>query len=70
MNVQDVIEGLTDLEDDGVFKLLDAVSEEVKRRNGLLGPSVSDVRSNTAEKNVGLMLEALASIGKASRPPT
>lgn len=62
MGVKDTIDSLKELSDDDLFELLDATSEEVKRRNGMMGPSVSDIRSNTVEQNVGLVLQALANV--------
>ena len=38
MNLNEVINNLPELNDSDVFRLLNAVSDDVKRRNGLLGP--------------------------------
>lgn len=67
MDVDAVLAGLKDLSDDDLFKVLDGASEEMKRRNGLLGPSISNVKNNSVEQNVGLVLDALAGLrGKQS----
>lgn len=54
---------LSSLSDDEVFDLLNSVSEEVKRRNGLMGPTVTDVKGQPLEKTVGAFLGALADFG-------
>ena len=54
------LEGLTD---DDLFALLDAVSEEVKRRNNLSGPSIPDIRAQSIEQNVKMVADALSSLG-------
>ena len=54
---------LKDMSNDELFSLLDSTSEEVKRRNNLLGPSVNDIRNQPVEKTVGTFLEALADLG-------
>ena len=51
------------MSDDELFALLDAASEEVKRRNGLLGPSVSDIRNQPVEQTMETLLGALADLG-------
>ena len=54
---------LVDMDDDELFSLLDTVSEEVKRRNNMLGPSVSDIRNQPVEQTMTTFLEALSSLG-------
>jgi len=62
MDVRAIVADLKSLSDDDLFMLLDGASEEVKRRNGFLGPSVSQVRSNSVEENVKMVVEALANV--------
>lgn len=62
MDVRAIVADLKSLSDDDLFALLDGASEEVKRRNGFLGPSVSQVRSNSVEENVKMVVEALANV--------
>lgn len=62
MDVNAVVAELRDLSDDDLFKVLDGASEEMKRRNGLLGPSISNIKNNSVEQNVSLVLEALANV--------
>jgi hypothetical protein len=62
MDVRAIVADLKSLSDDDLFLLLDGASEEVKRRNGLLGPSISQVRSNSVEENVRLVVDAIASV--------
>ena len=54
---------LKELNDKELFDLLDATSDEVKRRNGLLGPSIIDLQNQPVEKTIGSVLEALADLG-------
>jgi len=62
--LEDVKARLLELTDDDLFELLDAVSEEVKRRNGLLGgPTIPDIRGQTPEANLKMVLEALGELG-------
>ena len=61
--VKDVKDSLPKLSDEDVFELLDAVSEEVKRRNSLLGPTVSDVRNAPVEQTAENFIEALRALG-------
>lgn len=62
MDVSAVLSELKDLSDDDLFKVLDGASEEMKRRNGLLGPSISNIKNNSVEQNVSLVLDALAGV--------
>lgn len=62
MDVSSVLAELKTLSDDDLFKILDGASEEMKRRNGLLGPSIGNIKNNTVEQNVGLVLDALAGL--------
>lgn len=62
MDVNAVLAELKDLSDDDLFKILDGASEEMKRRNGLLGPSISNIKNNSVEQNVSLVLDALAGV--------
>lgn len=52
-----------DISDDELFELLECASDELKRRNGLLIPGVSDIRSQSPEANLKLVMEALAKMG-------
>lgn len=63
-----VIGNLKTLSDEELFMLLDRTSEEVKRRNGLLGPSISKVRSNSVEENVKLVVDAIAGVRQKQGP--
>jgi hypothetical protein len=67
MDVNAVLSELKSLSDDDLFKILDGASEEMKRRNGLLGPSIGNIKNNTVEQNVGLVLDALAGL-RAQKP--
>jgi hypothetical protein len=58
------------LSDDDLFQLLEAASMELKHRNGLLGPTVSDVRSKSVEENVRTVIGALAKLGITVNPQT
>lgn len=60
---------MKDLSDEDLFRVLDGASEEMKRRNGLLGPSVSGIRNNNVEQNVKLVIEALAAVRGQPKPP-
>jgi hypothetical protein len=68
MDVRAIVEGLKSLSDEELFLLLDGTSEEVKRRNGMLGPSISQVRSNSVGENVKLVVDAIASVRKMQDP--
>jgi len=68
MDVRAILAEMKDLSDDDLFLLLDGASEEMKRRNGLLGPSISQVRSNSVEENVKLVIDAVAGVRKGSGP--
>jgi hypothetical protein len=68
MDVREIVVGLKSLSDEELFTLLDGASEEVKRRNGMLGPSISQVRSNSVGENVKLVVDALASVRKMQDP--
>ncbi len=61
--IKEVKDSLSKLSDEDVFELLDAVSEEVKRRNSLLGPSISDVRNAPIEQTAENFIEALRNLG-------
>lgn len=54
---------LSEMTDDELFSVLDAASEEMKRRNGLLGPSVTDIKNQPVEQTVESFLGALAQLG-------
>jgi hypothetical protein len=54
-----LVEEVANLSDSDLFKLLDVVSTEMKRRNGLIGPSV-DVKKNSVEENMKLLFNALS----------
>ncbi len=60
---EELKKSLESLNDSDLFSILDAVSDEVKRRNSLLGPSVTDIKNQPIEKSVNSFLEALADIG-------
>jgi hypothetical protein len=67
MDIETVKNELKSLSDDDLFTLLDAVSEEVKRRNEILSPSISDIRKNSVEDNVKNVLVALGELGLKSQ---
>lgn len=58
---------LREMSDLELLDLLDAVSEEVKRRNAGLGPDV-DVRGQTVQQNVAMVLGALADLNISVKP--
>ena len=55
--------GLRHMPDDALLEALDAVSDELKRRNDLTGLGVEDVRSQTPQQNVEMVLRALGELG-------
>lgn len=60
---------IQNLNDNDLFELLDLVSGEVKRRNGLAFPNVADIHNQSVEENVKMVLEALSNLGvKVSKP--
>ena len=65
MDFETIEQNLQSLSDGDLLKLLDSVSEEVKRRNRLMGPSVSDIRNKSVEQNVKDFLTCLADLGIA-----
>jgi len=69
MDVNEVLAELKGLSDDDLFKILDGASEEMKRRNGLLGPSIGNIKNNSVEQNVSLVLEALAGVRGQKQSP-
>lgn len=66
----DIKAKLQGLSDDDLFNLLDAVSEEVKRRNNLIGPSIPDVRNQSVDQNVKMVMDALMGLGVQIKPKT
>jgi hypothetical protein len=68
MDVRAIVAEMKSLSDDDLFALLDGASEEVKRRNGMLGPSISQVRSNSVGENVKLVVDAITSVRKTQDP--
>jgi hypothetical protein len=62
MDVRAIVADIKSLSDEDLFILLDGASEEMKRRNGLIGPSISTVRSNSVEENVKLVIDSLAAV--------
>ena len=65
MNFESLKASLQTLGDSDLFKILDAVSEEVKRRNQLMGPPISNIRNKPVEQNVKDFLTCLADLGIA-----
>ena len=62
--IQEIQEKIENITDDELFLILECVSNEVKRRNKIMaGPSVRDLRNNTPEQNLKLVLDALATFG-------
>jgi hypothetical protein len=54
-------ESIEQLSDSDLFDLLNLVSEELKRRNEILSPSIIDIKQKTPEENVRSVLSALSS---------
>jgi hypothetical protein len=54
---------IQEINDDELFELLDCASEELKRRNGLLMPSIPDIRNKSPQANLQMVIEALAGMG-------
>lgn len=54
---------LREMSDDELFLLLDATSDEVKRRNNMIGPTINEIRDQPIEKTVSTFLEALVDLG-------
>lgn len=52
---------LSQLSDSDLFELLEQVSDEVKRRNGLLSPP-TDQSNQSVEKSLKLFLESLSGL--------
>lgn len=57
------------LGDNELFELLDLVSDEVKRRNGLAFPNVADIHNQSVEQNVKMVLDALSQLGVKVHKP-
>ncbi len=53
----------SELTDDELFLVLDEVSEELKRRNNILMPPISDIKNQDAHKTASDFVEALAALG-------
>jgi hypothetical protein len=51
------------ISDDELFELLECASDELKRRNGLLVPGMADIRKQSPEANVAMLIEALSKMG-------
>lgn len=62
MDVRAIVAELKSVSDEELFILLDGASEEMKRRNGLIGPSISAIKSNSVEENVKLVIDSLAAV--------
>lgn len=58
-------ENLKNLDDADLFEVLDMVSEEVKCRNNLISPPISDLKNKPVEQNVKDFLSCLANLGVA-----
>lgn len=67
--LSDLREKIQGLSDDELFSVLDCVSEEVKRRNNIMGPSIPDIRAQSPEENVKMVIEALAALGVNVQKP-
>lgn len=55
------------LNDEDLFDVLEFVSDEVRRRNSMIGPDIGDIRSATTEENVTMIMEALGELGVRMR---
>lgn len=56
-------EKLQKLSDEDVMDILDAVSNEVKRRTNVRFPNMEDIRGNSVEQNLKIVLDALKNVG-------
>lgn len=54
---------LTKLSDEDVMDILEAASEEVKRRSGISGLGIGDIRNNSVENNLKILLDSLQGLG-------
>lgn len=59
---EDIKARLAGLTEEDLLDLLGAVSDEVKRRNELVDFGIPDVRGQTPQQNLSMVLEALADI--------
>jgi len=56
---QEKIQTLTDAD---LLTLLDMVSDEVKRRNTILGPPSTEVRKEHIQKGIDMLLDTIANV--------
>ena len=69
--IQEVKDGIQDITDDELFLVLECVSNELKRRNNILaGPSIKDIRNQSPEQNLKMVLDALSTFGVKIPPQT
>lgn len=54
---------INSISDNELFDVLDCASEELKRRNGLLAPSIHDTVNQSPQANLKMVIEALANLG-------
>lgn len=67
--LEEIKNQVQNLNDEELFELLDLVSGEVKRRNGLAFPNVADIHNQSVEQNVKMVLDALSNLGvKVNKP--
>ena len=54
---------IQEISDEDLFELLDCASEELKRRNGLIMPGVTDIRNQSPQANLKMVIDALSNFG-------
>jgi len=57
--VQEVKDGLGKLSDSELLELLDTVSDEVKRRNSLMGPAAPSLDKQDIQDGIKAIVEAI-----------
>ena len=68
-DIKTVVSGkLKGMSDEDVLSLLDMVSDEVKRRNFLMGPYIPDPRTQSFDDNMKALFEAFSNFGFKSPP--
>jgi predicted nucleic acid-binding Zn-ribbon protein len=63
MKIEKLEKELQAISDEDLFAILNIISEEVKRRNNMKSPSISNIRDRSIEENVKAVLSALANFG-------
>lgn len=65
----DVRNWVLSLSDNQLFFTLNTVSEEVKRRNNLNGPTIANIRSQSVGENIKMVMDALNGLGIQTPDP-